>query len=182
MDGTNTRPRLTRLRRRVGAVVVGLLAAAGITAVTAAPAQASLPYCDAVSVVYDEVGTLIMYETRSRSPYQPDLGCDMYINQSPNAGQQNAITQLQWDLRLCYAQNITVDGLYGNGTRNAVKNVQNALNIYYGAGLVVDGYAGPLTRQAMLHWNAYLNGSGCHWIRTNPVGFLPGMEYTSHNP
>ncbi|MGW9657771.1 peptidoglycan-binding domain-containing protein [Streptomyces albidoflavus] len=56
----------------------------------------------------------------------------------------NAVRALQTALVRCGKQNITVDGVFGNGTKNALINVQRA------RGVTADGIYGNNTRNAML--------------------------------
>lgn len=155
-------PRMTRLWRRLIVVIAGLLAAAGITVVTAPAAQARAA-CTTVAYFLTTVDIAPDDGVPAASGYV-FADCDLAYGASGAA-----VRSLQRDINSCYASSsevraymagagysgwtgLAVDGQFGNMTKNAVKAVQNFLHIG------VDGSFGPITRNAMT-W-AWTSGGG----------------------
>jgi hypothetical protein len=145
------------IKRGLGVLATLLLALTGALAISS-PASAWV-YCNSVSLVeggYD-AETSIFYPTYNDN----STNCDMRIlERNSTAGQREAISQLQYNLNVCYGPNrwdqstphvtnhLSVDGKYGPNTYAAVKAVQRHLA---NPAVQVDGYAGPQTRSRMHH-------------------------------
>lgn len=160
------RSRSTRLRRSLAAVVVSLLAAVGVTVVTAAPAAAATPLCGASvwGLKSNYAGTI--YATYTSVPVVSSTNltdpCNLYRGAANNA---SVVSWLQYNINQCYFtggvrtdpvalsymrniygnsfQRIAEDGSFGPMTENAVRAVQTS------EGVTPDGWFGKNTRAAM---------------------------------
>jgi hypothetical protein len=165
---------LNALRRLAAIVAVITVTAAGLV-LTGVPAHAALPYCNNISGVDSQHNGLARYQTYVSGSYT--VNCNMArINVNGNAGERRAISQLQWDLNMCYGKGLGIDGEYGELTREAVRQVQRHLN-GLGAGLTVDGWAGPRTRSSMQH--VVLESGWCEYVQV-PVEIFPGYEWLDY--
>lgn len=138
-----------RLRSKLVALPLSAaLGAAGLMAVTAAPASAStasLPICTtAYWLTSPATGHLLdMPTTSSKS-----TSC--YLAEGDVS---NAVTQLQNSLVACYGSSIITDGDFGPATKAALEAAQRA------SGATVDGVYGTNTRDHMKFME--VNG-GCY--------------------
>ncbi|WCN84184.1 peptidoglycan-binding domain-containing protein [Micromonospora sp. LH3U1] len=132
-------------RRSAAAVLLTVLASAGLAALTPTAAQAA---STCTSLTYYRVGGY-------------PGGADMHV---PTVGWQDgnktcyleyghsnsAVKVLQEALNNCYSQSLRLDGQYGTNTRNAVRAAQRRINQdYVYAHIAEDGEYGPQTRAYM---------------------------------
>lgn len=145
-------------RTPLGLVLVAMLVAALLSATgalaTSTRADAATPGCKETSLYY-KIGP----RTPTRIAHVPSTGTNNYqtnciLKQTDSKVKNVATNALQKTLRLCYYQNITIDGLFGPNTKAALKNAQKSSGL---TGSQVDGIYGPVTSRK-LRWHT---ASGC---------------------
>ena len=154
-----------KLLKLAASATAALIAAVAGIAFVASPANAAIPYCNNISMIYqkdsdDHFVLSPTYAPNGYNPsYPPTTNCDMAgLHESGTTGEKQAIQLIQESLKYCYALNVSIDGSYGPQTRDAIKKVQMQLGF---TGSQVDGWAGPNTRSKMKIWgldNAPLSG------------------------
>ncbi|MFC4613429.1 peptidoglycan-binding domain-containing protein [Cellulomonas algicola] len=148
-------PKLSRARSLLVVAALAVVAAVG----PAAPSSATSN--DPCNSTFGLAGFDNHRVPSRNNPYIPEGGhmtdCRMYKNMGYSPG----VLLLQRSLVICYGQNISADGYYGDKTMAALKNVQAQL------GIQVDGLYGNETRDHINFFRGYFG----------PVAYCAGDPY-----
>lgn len=146
------------MRTRIALALLGLVGSL-LAVLTAAPAEAALPFCtrsSPASLRIDGAYWRGSVPTTSSGSYVCQLGVG-----SVNSG----VTALQNSLRRCNARSvIAVDGEYGPATKSAVTTFQRWYDARSSNDIAVDGAYGVQTGQAMTWYLTYGSQSRCERV------------------
>ncbi|RKN39670.1 peptidoglycan-binding domain-containing protein [Micromonospora endolithica] len=135
-------------RWAIGAVTLVASTAVAV-GVSAAPAQAAAPRCNAVAFIpYIHGGGGQLEVPVYRTSGSNSLLCVMSYGD-----RGDDVSQLQWTLNYCYGEGLSLDGDFGSRTKSALIRAQKR------EGIGADGIYGPQTAQALrFPWIPY---GGC---------------------
>jgi peptidoglycan hydrolase-like protein with peptidoglycan-binding domain len=153
--------------RKLSALLMAMLVAAGLSIAAAAPAQAAAPTCTSWSTYWASFGEgWLVVHVPSAGNQTGTVQCIL-----KQGNRNDAVKVLQRALHYCEGHpEVAVDGDYGPITRAAVLDIQHFANSDFGAGLAEDGEYGPQTMGWIQFTDWYWpQNTRSQWCDSSPV-------------